>query len=113
MRGSRASFSGTRTVSFCGSRDYQMYRGLCVDSSACFPAARHSARLCVEVLFSRQASRLFPLWKSGGVVLARPCVEDPVAPKASRRSASVCGDFLATEQAVRKNIQRTKSPNEK
>ncbi|KAJ1151532.1 hypothetical protein NDU88_004312 [Pleurodeles waltl] len=90
-----------------------MSRVLCVDSSACFLAARRSGRLCVEFSFSRQASRRFPLWKSGGVVLARPCDNVPVAPKVSRRSASVCGDFLAAEQAVRRNFQHTKSPNEK
>ncbi|KAJ1186066.1 hypothetical protein NDU88_002851 [Pleurodeles waltl] len=90
-----------------------MSRGLCVDSSACFPAARRSARLCVEFSVSRQALHRFPLWKSGDIVLARPCVEVPVAPKVSRRSASVCSDFLAAEQAVRRNFRRTKSPNEK
>ncbi|KAJ1164504.1 hypothetical protein NDU88_004941 [Pleurodeles waltl] len=90
-----------------------MSRGLCVDSPACFPAARRSAGTCVEVSLSRQALRQFPLWKSGGVVLARPCVEVLVTPKASHRSASVCCDFLATEQAVRRNFRRMKSPNEK
>ncbi|KAJ1115610.1 hypothetical protein NDU88_003832 [Pleurodeles waltl] len=51
-------------------------------------------------------------WKSGGVVLARPCVKVSVVPKASRRSASVCGVFLAAEQAVRRKVRRTKRPSE-
>ncbi|KAJ1194892.1 hypothetical protein NDU88_004177 [Pleurodeles waltl] len=102
-----------RTVSFCGSRDYQMSRGLCVDSPACFPAARCSVGLRVEVWISQQALRRFLLWKLGGVVLARLCVEVPAVPKASRRSASVCGVFLAAEQTVRRNVWRMKSPNEK
>ncbi|KAJ1205169.1 hypothetical protein NDU88_000604 [Pleurodeles waltl] len=40
-------------------------------------------------------------WKSGGVVLSRLCVEVPAVRKVSLRSASVCGIFLAAEQAVR------------
>ncbi|KAJ1142033.1 hypothetical protein NDU88_008361 [Pleurodeles waltl] len=43
-------------------------------------AVRRSRRLCMEFSFSQQASRRFPLWKPGGVVHARLCVEVPVAP---------------------------------
>ncbi|KAJ1175208.1 hypothetical protein NDU88_000499 [Pleurodeles waltl] len=60
-RGSRASFSGARTVSFCGSRGLPDVPGLCVDSPACFPAARRSAGLCVEISLSQQALRRFLL----------------------------------------------------
>ncbi|KAJ1144896.1 hypothetical protein NDU88_011190 [Pleurodeles waltl] len=52
-------------------------------------------------------------WKSGGVVLARPCVKVSVVTKASRRSASVCSVFIAAEQAVRQKFRRTERPSEK
>ncbi|KAJ1130020.1 hypothetical protein NDU88_008378 [Pleurodeles waltl] len=81
-----------------------MSRGLCVDSSPCYKDAHRSRRLCVEFSVSRQTLRRFPLWKSGGVVLARLCVEVPVAPKVPCRSVSVCSDFLAAEQAVHQNF---------
>ncbi|KAJ1149055.1 hypothetical protein NDU88_001874 [Pleurodeles waltl] len=60
-------------------------------------------RGCVSKLRSH-GRRRFLLWRSGGVVLAKPCVGFPVAPKALRQSASVCSVFLAAEQAVRRNL---------
>ncbi|KAJ1204426.1 hypothetical protein NDU88_008204 [Pleurodeles waltl] len=61
LGGRRALFSGTRTVSFYGSRGLPDVPGLCVDSPACFPAARRSAGLCVEISLSRQALHRFLL----------------------------------------------------
>ncbi|KAJ1202656.1 hypothetical protein NDU88_006453 [Pleurodeles waltl] len=60
-RGRRASFSSTWTVSFYGSRGLPDVPGLCVDSPACFPAARRSTGLCAEISLSQQASRRFLL----------------------------------------------------
>ncbi|KAJ1184159.1 hypothetical protein NDU88_000969 [Pleurodeles waltl] len=51
--------------------------------------------------------------KSSGFVLARLCVGVSIAPRASRRSASVCGVFLAAKQAVRRKFRRTERPSER
>ncbi|KAJ1123748.1 hypothetical protein NDU88_002215 [Pleurodeles waltl] len=78
-----------------------------------FPARGQSLSVDRGDYQMSRASRLFLLRRSGGVVLAKSCVEVPVVPKALRRSASVCGVFLAAEQAVRRKCRRTERPSEK